>query len=79
MEFEFKVKVSNGFETVAMDIEDFEHQLKWTLRQAQSLVAEHERISSGEEIIEWLDKCDHTALNYIACRYIVAQAQPPNA
>jgi hypothetical protein len=79
MEFEFKIETSDGFEIMAADVEDFKENLFWDLGGAQSLIAEAERISSGEEIIEWLEKGDRTALNYMACRYIVAQAQPPNA
>ena len=99
MEFEFKIKTSDGFTTLVADVEDFkDHRLLvWgsgkdikdnmlhfcRLRVAQDMIAYFESYYPGDELLEWLERGESSGLNYVACRYIVAQAQaqaqPPNA
>ena len=87
MEFKFKVKISDGSKTVTVDMEqykdDYEDELKMNLQLAQRFITATENLRNRDELIEWItnykDEDEYEIIMYIIGRYIVAQAQPPNA
>ena len=76
MEFDFKIKTSNVFEIMSVDL-TFE-DLSWNLSDAQRLINVVETLYKEEDLIEWVQD-NRNAMSYIACKYIVTKSQPSNA